>query len=150
MKFYLMRHGEAEMFAASDKQRALTSQGRIRLQEQITAIRSSLSDVDCILHSPYQRACETAAIVAQALKIDALAVVDGWTPSDDPVTAISTLEGYLQRTPLIVTHMPLVSNVEALLCDGSSSYPRAFNCGEISAIEAEFPAVGLGEKVLLG
>jgi phosphohistidine phosphatase len=46
-----------------------------------------------------------------------------------------------------VTHMPLISFVEALCCEGVISYPRSFACAEIAEITADWPAAGLGSLI---
>lgn len=143
MKFFLMRHGEAEAFAKTDRDRKLTDQGKSMVRERITALRAALSDIDCIVHSPYIRAHQTAYIVAELIGIDRIKYSELWIPEGRPQDALSSVEGYSNSTPLFVTHMPLIAQVEAL-CAGESRYPSPFDCGEISQISADWPAAGLG------
>ena len=144
MKIFVMRHGEAEFHADSDKSRQLTVRGRLQVEAKAKSIRRLLSEVDIILHSSYTRAKQTAEIMADTLELKDVEELKHWTPESDPRNAISSLEGFVDRTPLIVTHMPLISYVEALLCDGNMANPAGFNCAEVVQIEAEWPAIGLG------
>lgn len=143
MKFFLMRHGEAEVFAPSDMQRALTEHGRLHISEHIRLLAPQLSDVDCIIHSPYLRACQTAQIVADILSVQDLFESDLWTPDSNPAVALHSLEGVESRCAMVVTHMPIVARVEALCCD-DERFPHPFQCGELTQIIADWPAAGLG------
>lgn len=147
MKFYLMRHGEAEYSAPSDAERKLTHRGIELLKVRLAAAKAQFNDVSCIIHSPYLRALGTAQVVSESLNVIELISSDLWTPESDAQKALSSLENYTDQVPLVVTHMPVVSYVEALCCDGDFSFPRSFSCGEISAITAEWPAVGLGTRL---
>lgn len=144
MKFFLMRHGEAETFAASDMQRNLTERGRLHVSDHVRHLSPQLSDVDCIIHSPYLRTCQTANIVADILSVTDLIESDQWTPDSSPVIALQSLEELENRCPIVVTHMPIVSRVEALCCD-DERFPHPFQCGELTQIIAEWPAAGLGK-----
>ncbi|WP_420597649.1 SixA phosphatase family protein [Neptuniibacter sp.] len=143
MKFFLMRHGEAEAFAKTDRDRKLTDQGETMIRERITALRASLSDIDCIVHSPYIRAHQTAHIVAELIGIDRIQNSELWIPEGRADEALSSVESFINSTPLFVTHMPLISQVEAL-CVGDKGYPYPFSCGEIAVMHADWPASGLG------
>ncbi|WP_415901497.1 phosphohistidine phosphatase SixA [Neptuniibacter sp. QD29_5] len=147
MKFFLMRHGEAEFFAESDAQRKLTPEGVKRLTSRLGAAKPYLENVDCIIHSPYVRACQTAEMVNQQLGGVEQFISELWTPESDPATALAFLENFESRCPLVVTHMPLISYVEVICCEGSSHNPAAFGCGEITQLEADWPAAGLGRLV---
>lgn len=147
MKFFLMRHGEAELFADSDKQRQLTVRGRAALDIKINQIAKQLSEVDIILHSPYVRAKETASIVGRLIECHQFVELDEWIPEGKPESALASLENFTEQTPLVVTHMPLISYVEALCCHGVVDYPASFSCGEIVEIQADWPVSGLGVAV---
>jgi phosphohistidine phosphatase len=148
MKFYLMRHGEAEAFAASDQARQLTSQGSQKVRERILALKASLSGVDCIVHSPYVRTTQTANIVADVLNITDVSSSDFWVPNADPLCALESIEAYVDNSPLFITHMPLIASVEAI-STGDNNYPLAFECGEISELSTVWPAAGLAKLMRL-
>lgn len=145
MKFYLMRHGEAEAFAASDQDRILTVFGEQHLCEMMNSKKKLLAEVDCIIHSPYLRAVQTGKITARILGVDQVNSSALWSPDSDPHLALKSLENYVSFTPLVVSHMPLISKVESIFI-GEKCYPRHFNCGEVSEISADWPAAGMGWK----
>lgn len=132
------------MFASCDAERQLTSSGKAKVIRQAETHQNVLSSVDIILHSPYIRACQTAELVAEKLGVSARVELQEWIPEGSPAEALRTLETYTENTPLVVTHMPLVSYVEALCCQGNTSFPASFSCAEISQIEADWPAAELG------
>ena len=145
MKFYLMRHGEAEIYALSDKARQLTDHGAHQVQERINTLKASLSNIDCVIHSPYVRTTQTAKIAADILNITNVSSSDLWVPNADPLCALESIEAFVENTPLFITHMPLVASVE-VICVGENSYPAPFECGEISELVADWPAAGLAKS----
>lgn len=142
MKFYLMRHGEAETYAASDQARQLTNRGSQQIRERILTLNESLSDIDCIVHSPFVRTTQTAEIVAEVLNIEKVISSNLWIPNADTQYSIESVEEFVETPTIFITHMPLIASVEAM-CIGNNSYPLPFECGEISELKAEWPAAGL-------
>ena len=69
MRLFLMRHGDAEpMVGDKDSPgRKLTEKGRVQADEAAKKLKAKDMTFDIILTSPYVRAVETAAIVADAL-----------------------------------------------------------------------------------
>lgn len=61
MKIYIMRHGEAQQFAPSDAQRALTDRGRHESEAVARACvnQRGVKGFDLVLVSPYLRAQQT-------------------------------------------------------------------------------------------
>lgn len=142
-----MRHGEAESSASSDAARRLTPSGAQSVITRIQYNAERLSSVNRVIHSPYLRAIQTAESVAHGLNLTAMVDSSLWTPDADPLAALESLADHMDSTPLIVTHMPLISYVEALCCEGAIAYPRSFSCAEIAEIKVEWPAAGLGSLV---
>src|SRR5262245_58691139 len=72
MNIYLLRHAIAAPVTVrrgtTDSQRRLTREGRIKMKRVAKGMKSLGLDFDLILTSPYQRALETAEIVAQVFK----------------------------------------------------------------------------------
>lgn len=148
MKFFLMRHGEAEHSASSDAKRHLTTNGIKSVRGRVNQYSEDLSEIDLIIHSPYLRTIQTSEIIADSLNLSSALVESAlWTPDSDPLVALESLAHHSQSTPIIVTHMPLISIVEALCCEGVISYPRSFSCAEIAEITADWPAAGLGSLI---
>ena len=144
MNLYLMRHGEADFCAENDASRNLTPSGCRYIETKIAKFKNELKDIDCIIHSPYLRAVQTAKIVAGALDIQALTSLTCWTPESNPKEALQSLEPYADQRVLVVTHMPLIGAVEALLCEGDYRYSRGYSCAEIAKLKVDWPATGLG------
>ena len=66
MELLVVRHGIAEDHAPSgrDADRELTAEGRERVEEIARALRRLELRVDRVLHSPWRRAAQTAALLA--------------------------------------------------------------------------------------
>ena len=112
LKIYFLRHGvavEPEDWKGNDYDRPLTSGGRERMGQEAKAIRKLDRSIDAILTSPLVRAKETAAIVADELKIAA--------KEDDRLGGdfdISSLEELLKdhvglKVLMLVGHEPSMS-----------------------------------------
>lgn len=148
VRLFLMRHGEAETYADSDSQRALTERGKqeARMSGQWLADEQLDQSIHGIICSPFKRAIETAQIVADAIHFSKpLEICDFITPNDDPAQLIGLLEQRAIEVPLIVCHNPLATRVACRLIDGSergSSFP-GFATGNIAYLEGEMVAEGL-------
>ena len=59
MRLFVMRHGEAELMANSDKERHLNANGKEQSLMQGTWLKSTALSFDKVLVSPYARALET-------------------------------------------------------------------------------------------
>lgn len=141
---WLMRHGIAEPFGLrADEQRALTEQGRSLVCAQINQNRAVLP-VQCIVHSPYRRAMETAQLAGQVLGVGDLVVDSRLVPDSSPLQALNLLEEYADTQVLYVTHNPLVGRLIGLLCEGDSRRPEPMDTAMLAAIECDWPASGMG------
>ena len=79
MKVYFLRHGIAVDGAAwngSDFDRPLTREGSDRMEREAKAIEELSLDLNCIVTSPLIRAKQTAAIVAERLRMQATTFED--------------------------------------------------------------------------
>lgn len=107
MKLYLMRHADAEpMVGDKDSPgRKLTEKGRAQASEAAKKLKVKF---DVILTSPYIRAVETAAIVADALGLrDRLKKSKLLAPGSDISQLISLMDKYRdKRNVLFVGHEP--------------------------------------------
>ena len=69
MKLYVIRHAiatERHLFAQtgkSDSQRPLTDKGIERMNGVLEFLKTNETQIDCIMHSPYKRCTDTAALV---------------------------------------------------------------------------------------
>ena len=127
MDLYLLRHGEAAARDAclypDDAQRPLTAAGKKQMGRIAKGMRRLGLDFDLILSSPYQRARQTAAIVAREFGAGRLlesheqlvpqAKVSGW------IKEIQQKYDGLESL-LLVGHDPFLSCLVSFLLAGTS------------------------------
>lgn len=118
-----MRHGQAELTASSDQQRALTIKGI----EETTIVAKWLSaqqrTVDISFVSPYLRAQQTIDIVKHEYKeISHHYCLNELTPDASPASCGDVLLAYCAQhgvqSALVVSHLPLVALLVSDLCKG--------------------------------
>lgn len=134
MSIYVMRHGQAEMFARSDELRPLTSNGREQASQVATYLQQSGIAIEQILVSPYHRTQQTAAIINEVFPVDC-SVSDDLVPSADVMQAEMFIETFRDKNVLVVSHMPLVhllvkqfTGIE--LSEFSTASVAKIDCGE--------------------
>ncbi|MDU6708243.1 phosphohistidine phosphatase SixA [uncultured Haemophilus sp.] len=120
MKIFIMRHGEAEVIAASDEARHLTEYGRKQSISQgqwlKTHLNSTALSVQKVIVSPYVRAQETFELVNLALD-NILNDVETWsgvTPYGNATLVadyLSVLQKQGVESVLLVSHLPLVGSI---------------------------------------
>ena len=113
-----MRHGEAEHFADSDAERALTKRGKMAsLAVAQAANEQGISQFDKVLVSPYLRAQETWLEISQAFSGKKVETCDDITPygmSDDVFDlTLAMAEVEKLETILFVSHLPLAGYLTA-------------------------------------
>jgi phosphohistidine phosphatase len=104
---YVMRHGEAESSAPSDKQRALTPYG---IQQVTLSAEKNLKDkvFDYVFVSPYLRAQQTWDIIKRAnVECKQLYTVDWITPDVPTQPALDQLFNLTEKRSAILKHSPL-------------------------------------------
>lgn len=136
MEVFLVRHGIAEDHAASDEARQLTAEGRRKTEAVAAAFRKRVGKLDLILHSPYLRAAETAAIFSAEFPKTPVQESPGITPYDEPESVRALIEKHsgLKRL-MIVAHEPLLSRSASLLLTGQESPILGFKKAGIAGIE---------------
>ncbi|WP_336366536.1 SixA phosphatase family protein [Marinobacter sp. C2H3] len=140
MKLIIMRHGEAGWHSL-DQQRELTERGRLTVGAVARQIAESDWRPAMIWASPYTRARQTAAIVAEVLNVP-LEERGFLTPDDDPGQCLDALlEGAPPSPLMLVSHMPLVGSLSTLLVDG---HRRGIPFMTAQAVALELPVVGPG------
>jgi phosphohistidine phosphatase len=149
LRIVLVRHGKAEPHAASDAARALTHRGHEQARAAARWLRETLAQCDGLrlLASPYRRAQETAAPIADALGV-AVHTVAEITPDDDPRRALAAVEaaGKGAGTLVVVSHMPLVAGLAGWLQEGVLNAGRGFDLAEVRVLEVEMLAPGLARE----
>ena len=128
MLLTLWRHGEAG-FATTDEVRALTLRGR----EEVVAMaqdyaawagESALGPVSLLLHSPYRRTVETAALLGEVLGPGSLKADSSLAPGTHP-EAFSESDYSVHEHIVMVSHQPFVSQAIALWTDDIRVAPLA-------------------------
>lgn len=124
MRCYLLRHGEAEAIADSDRVRALTRRGRADNQAVAEAWFKRGDKPGVVLSSPLLRAIQTAEQVGSRFAISSISETEMLTPDADLATLMALLEQQIARQPLLVGHNPLLSRLLAeLVGDDPESHP---------------------------
>jgi phosphohistidine phosphatase len=134
MRISLVRHGEAAP-AANDGERPLTAAGRAEVARLAEWCAANGVLPRQIRHSGILRAAQTAEILAARLEPPGGTIaVKGLAPDDDPSKWQHELPHETEDV-LLVTHMPLVGEVAALLAGRRGAAP--FAPGEIACFEPD-------------
>jgi len=125
VNLYLLRHGPAGDVGAwaprPDSLRPLTKEGKEKVKDVAKGIRRHGLSFDMILTSPYERALQTAKIVAKTLGLkNNLVDFSPLEPGGDAQELIRELDrhGKKWRDVLLVGHEPSLSQWIALLTTG--------------------------------
>lgn len=140
MKVIIMRHGQADWSAPSDSERSLTEQGIQEVSSTVAQLAGQ--QVGRIIASPYLRAQQTASVASEAFGV-ALETLDALEPDGDSTAVLQALPE--SGVVLLVSHMPLVSCLAGLLCDGSSSNGPSFQTAMALVLTLDMPGAGMAE-----
>jgi phosphohistidine phosphatase len=126
MNLFILRHGLAvEPGAAGfakDPDRPLTPKGERKLGRIAEALIELEIGFDCILSSPYLRARQTAAIIAEGLDLSKkLELTEHLTPAGSGRKLIDLINHRVPQVQnvLLVGHEPYLSELISLLLSGS-------------------------------
>ncbi|PKG38661.1 phosphohistidine phosphatase SixA [Psychromonas sp. Urea-02u-13] len=115
MQIYIMRHGQAEMMANSDSERALTNIGRSESEKMASSLAKQDITFDAVLVSPYLRAQQTWESVRPFFpELSNVQTIKSLTPSGSArksVNEILALQAMDIKSLLIVSHLPLVGYI---------------------------------------
>lgn len=118
MQIFIMRHGDAETFAASDAERPLSSRGREGSYQMAQYCKEhGYDEFDLVLVSPYLRAQQTWQTISPLLRADNVQDCDDITPYGDSeavveyVCALAETQNF--ERILLVSHLPLVGYLTA-------------------------------------
>ncbi|WP_109078809.1 phosphohistidine phosphatase SixA [Aggregatibacter kilianii] len=131
MRLFVMRHGEAELMAKSDKERHLNARGKEQSSTQGMWLKSTAPVLDKVLVSPYARALETFHQINEVYDqklTDKLEIWDGITPYGDSGMVseyLSVLAEDGVENVLLISHLPLVGDIVKEMCgrNPASFYP---------------------------
>ena len=144
MQIYIMRHGQAEMKAKSDFDRALTLTGHRASKTMAKYLIEKGISFDAVLVSPYKRAQRTFLEVSSLFPaISNVQTFDFLTPMGSVskvVNEIFALQAAGVKNLLIVSHLPLVGYlVEELV---PSQGAPVFSTSSVANIELDESGFG--------
>lgn len=147
MKLYLLRHGDSEARAATDAQRQLTAEGR----QEAHAVAVKFADrhirLDRCISSPYLRAEQTADTFLAELPASPVVEYDAvLTPEKRAFEVMQFLEQFRDEHILLVSHNPLVSELNAVLVEGDISSMMILDTCDLVAIDVDVVANGLAHR----
>ena len=112
MRLYVMRHGVAmdrhDPASPSDPERPLTADGTERTRLAVLGLASLGVHVERVLSSPYLRATQTAAIVADLLTVPRVPVETNMAlaPEQPVDEAVVQVQAGTARATVVVGHAP--------------------------------------------
>ena len=149
MLVYLLRHGIAESNAETDEARELTREGVLQTRSVAEKFKRHSPDLDKAIVSPYRRARQTAAsvqVVFPELQFD---VDNGIQPDGDIYAVMNAIEKFAVQQILLVGHNPLLSNLSAMMLDGTLDADRYMGNSMLACISTDFIAPGCGELLYI-
>lgn len=148
MKLFILRHGQAEGFAASDAERELTAAGHNELQQVLRSSADELSALAKLWVSPLRRAQQTADVVIDILGPIPRETSDLLLPESSVSDVLEMLVELEESSYLLVGHQPVVGELVNALCGKANGYyPMA--TAALANIELEPPALGCGNLAWL-
>lgn len=146
MRLWIMRHGEAEPLRGdNDALRGLTPHGHTQAMATAAWLQRQVSGPLRIVVSPYRRARQTAEAVADVVSAVMVEQQDLLMPEGDPRSVTAWLARQEDAELLLVSHMPLVSQLTGWLCDGVLAGP-SFHVAQVCLLELEQPGASQAQR----
>ena len=140
MEIYILRHGIAvERGTAGykkDSDRPLTREGEEKTQQIAEAMLALDLKFDLILSSPYERAEQTAKIVADELGRE-ITFTDFLKPDGNPLELIREINDEKPQRVLIVGHEPDLSRLISILISGGTEAAIELKKGGLCKLTTE-------------
>jgi len=150
MQIYIMRHGQAEMMANSDSERALTDLGRSESEQMANSLAKQGISFDAVMVSPYIRAQQTWESVRPFFpEISNVQTIKALTPSGSArksVNEIIALQAMGVNSLLIVSHLPLVGYIVGELAPAAGV--PAFATSSVGLVELDDSGFGHLESLI--
>ncbi|MGH7500114.1 MAG: SixA phosphatase family protein [Gemmatimonadales bacterium] len=131
-----------------DRERPLTDKGR-RIQRKVSRLLRRLDLVpDVVLASPWKRAAQTAAVLAETLDLEHPPVPCEALAEDPDLSRIADFVGDPGASGIValVGHSPWMEELAAILLAGSATQLRTdFPKSGVMGIDLERVAIGAGE-----
>lgn len=137
MKLYLVQHGDA-VLEQVDPSRPLSEKGRQDVGALAAFLARAKAPPARVVHSGKLRAQQTAEIIARHLPPGASVEAEsGLDPKDDPAAAARRI-GQSAADAIVVSHMPLLARLAALLLTGNAEPAiLAFQPGTAACLERD-------------
>jgi phosphohistidine phosphatase len=155
MNIFLLRHGIAASRDPArfenDSLRPLTARGESRVRKIAKAMRRLKLRIDGIWFSPYLRTRQTAAAIAEELRLEEkLQQQDQLLPDGDPAKLLAELESLRPRpcSFLLVGHEPNLSRLLSVVASGTTSLMAELKKGGLAKLETNAP-LGLHQCAVL-
>ena len=146
MTLFILRHGLAGEPGASryknDADRPLTEEGKSKMRDIAKAMEDLELEFDLIVSSPFKRAHQTAAIVAEKLDLTKkFELSETLIPSGDTKELIVYLNHYKPgpKSVLLVGHEPYLSGLISLLITGERDGSVVLKKGGLAKLCLEAP-----------
>jgi phosphohistidine phosphatase len=144
MNIFILRHGIAVERGTpgfeNDSQRPLTPKGKRQLRKTAGAMKKMNLRFDLILSSPFERAKQTAEIVAEELKLKKRLKFSDELQSGGEQKRLIREVAELKPPPenaLLVGHEPDLSRLISLLVSGGENMAIDFKKGGLCKLEVE-------------
>lgn len=149
MNLYLLRHGEAEASAHTDAARQLTAKGRQDVHDVAKQFAARRLPLEHCFVSPYIRAQQTAALFAgQLQQAISSTTTELLIPEVRAGTVIDFLDKNIQgRNVLLVSHNPLLSELNALLTEGNINEMHILATSELVCLSLDIAGLGMGHTL---
>jgi phosphohistidine phosphatase len=144
MNLYFMRHGIAVDRSgggtrSDDRARPLTPKGVKKMQKAAKGLLSLSLSFDRIFTSPFERARQTAQIVAEALNMgDRLEEIQELCPDQSVQDLLSRLASdSSKKNILVIGHEPLLSDTVSFLLSGMAGAEVRLKKGGLCCLEVD-------------
>jgi phosphohistidine phosphatase len=145
MDIVILRHGQAEGYAATDEQRHLTERGFREAERAGRCLAKDGFVFDGVWVSPYLRTQQTAEQVLKSFPELDIYTQPKLTPETNPSLVFDLIKQSGLERLLVISHQPLVGELVALLADTSVSYSCPMSPASMVYVHNEHMLHGCGE-----
>jgi phosphohistidine phosphatase len=135
VNIFLMRHCRPVPGARDDADRGLTADGRRQAEEMAAWLKRIVGRVDTVITSPFQRALQTAEIMAEALgaHIQRTPMLEPDVKPEEAWRHLEAMMGYYADV-LVVSHHPLIGHLVDQIA-GMGGMGHTFEHGSIALVD---------------
>jgi len=135
MNLIIMRHGEAEPYASSDRDRVLTDYGRQQAYAAGEWLKANEIAINYCWASPYVRTQQTAESVQSVYGDLKACIADFLTPGSSPMAVAEQLRGEATANLLLISHNPMVSQLVNYLSSGRTQGPAIMGTASMAMFD---------------